>query len=72
MTGQGQAVGGGVQGMGGIGKTVLTTALARDPELRLACSDGIYWMAVGQKPNLLVSRCAKLGDLENQDLFVAL
>ena len=56
ITGQGQAVG--VQGMGGIGKTVLAAALAHDSEVRHAFSDGIYWLTIGQKPNLL--------DLQNQ------
>ena len=44
ITGRGQAVG--VQGMGGIGKTVLAAALARDSEVRLAFPDGIW---VGEK-----------------------
>ena len=48
----------GVQGMGGIGKTVLAAALAHDSEVRQAFPDGIYWLTVGQKPNLL--------DLQNQ------
>ena len=39
--------------MGGIGKTVLAAALAHDSELRQAFPDGIYWLTVGQKPNLL-------------------
>src|SRR5208282_4769151 len=56
IIGRGQAVG--VQGMGGIGKTVLAAALARDSEVRLAFPDGIYWLTIGQKPNLL--------DLQNQ------
>jgi NB-ARC domain/APAF-1 helical domain len=43
----------GVQGMGGIGKTVLAAALAHDSEMRQAFSDGIYWLTIGQKPNLL-------------------
>src|SRR5208283_4132018 len=51
ITGRSSAVG--VQGMGGIGKTVLATALARDSEVRQAFPDGIYWLAIGQKPNLL-------------------
>jgi hypothetical protein len=51
ITGQSSAVG--VQGMGGIGKTVLAAALARDSEVRQAFSDGIYWLTIGQKPNLL-------------------
>jgi hypothetical protein len=50
-TGQSSAVG--IQGMGGIGKTVLTAALAHDSEVRQAFSDGIYWLTIGQKPNLL-------------------
>jgi WD40 repeat protein len=51
ITGQSSAVG--VQGMGGIGKTVLAAALARDLEVRQMFHDGIYWLTVGQKPNLL-------------------
>ena len=56
VTGQSSAVG--VQGMGGIGKTVLATALAHDSEIRQVFSDGIYWLTIGQKPSLL--------DLQNQ------
>jgi WD40 repeat protein len=56
ITGQSSAVG--VQGMGGIGKTVLAAALAHDSETRQVFSDGIYWLTIGQKPNLL--------DLQNQ------
>jgi len=56
ITGQGQALG--VQGMGGIGKTVLAVALAHDLDVRKAFPDGIYWLTIGQKPNLL--------DLQNQ------
>jgi TIR domain/NB-ARC domain len=56
ITGQRQAVG--VQGMGGIGKSVLAAALAHDSAVRQAFPDGIYWLTVGQKPNLL--------DLQNQ------
>jgi WD40 repeat protein len=51
ITGRGQAVG--VQGMGGIGKTVLAAALAHDSEVRRAFADGIYWLTVGQNPNVL-------------------
>ena len=52
ITGTSSAVG--VQGMGGIGKTVLATALVHDPEVRKAFPEGIFWLTVGQKPNLLV------------------
>jgi WD40 repeat protein len=51
ITGQGQALG--IQGMGGIGKSVLAAAVARDLEVRQAFSEGIYWLTLGQKPNLL-------------------
>ena len=42
-----------VQGMGGIGKSVMAAALVRDEEIRAAFRDGIYWVALGQEPNLL-------------------
>ena len=51
ITGQSSAVG--VQGMGGIGKSVLAAALAHDSETRQVFSDGIYWLTIGQKPRLL-------------------
>jgi hypothetical protein len=51
ISGKGQALG--VQGMGGIGKTVLAIALAYDSEVQQAFPDGIYWLSVGQKPSLL-------------------
>ena len=56
ITGRSSAVG--VQGMGGIGKTVLAAALAHDSDVRQAFPDGIYWLTIGQTPNLL--------DLQNQ------
>jgi len=43
----------GLHGMGGIGKTVLATALARDFKVRAALPDGIIWVTVGQTPNLV-------------------
>ena len=51
MTGQGQKVG--VQGMGGLGKTVLAAALARDNEVRRQFPDGIIWLTVGTNPDCL-------------------
>ncbi|MBW4448809.1 MAG: hypothetical protein KME38_18590 [Spirirestis rafaelensis WJT71-NPBG6] len=60
----------GVQGMGGIGKTVLATALARDEEVRRAFPDGVIWITFGQTPQILTwqSYIAKaLGD--NQAAF---
>ncbi|MGI0498347.1 NB-ARC domain-containing protein, partial [Limnospira platensis] len=63
MTGQVQRVG--VQGMGGIGKTVLAAALARDNEVRRRFRDGIVWLTVGinPQPMALYDTIAKtLGD----------
>ena len=51
ITGHGQAVG--IEGMGGIGKSVLAAALAHDKEVRQGFADGIYWVVIGQNPNLL-------------------
>ena len=38
-----------ITGMGGIGKTVLASALAHEPEVRQAFPDGFYWLTIGQK-----------------------
>lgn len=48
------------QGMGGIGKTVLVSALVRDCAVRRAFSDGIFWLTVGQTP-ILPSLLASIG-----------
>jgi len=42
----------GVHGMGGIGKSVLATMLARDREVRAAFPDGVFWITLGQEPVL--------------------
>ncbi|MEW6401000.1 MAG: NB-ARC domain-containing protein [Chloroflexota bacterium] len=42
-----------LQGMGGIGKSTMAAALARDPEIQSAFPHGIFWLAFGQQPNLL-------------------
>ena len=38
----------GVQGMGGIGKSVLAAVVARDDGVRLAFPDGIFWLSIGR------------------------
>ncbi|MGI9179888.1 MAG: NB-ARC domain-containing protein, partial [Longimicrobiaceae bacterium] len=43
----------GLHGQGGIGKTVLASALARDEAVRRAFPDGVYWVTVGQQPDVL-------------------
>ena len=43
----------GLYGQGGIGKTVLAAALARDEQLRRHFPDGVYWVSLGERPDLL-------------------
>jgi hypothetical protein len=55
----------GLHGMGGIGKSVLASALAHHPEVRRAFPDGLHWLTLGQEPNVteLQRRLARhLGD----------
>lgn len=40
----------GLQGRGGIGKTVLAIDVVNDDEIRRAFSDGIFWVTLGQTP----------------------
>jgi hypothetical protein len=62
ITGEGMV---GIQGMGGIGKTVLAAEVARDAAVTDAFSDGVLWLPVGQDPDIvaLLRRLAEaLGD----------
>jgi len=59
----------GVQGMGGIGKSVLAAALARDLDVRRAFPDGIFWIGVGQKPNRTELQRGLAKELGDQSLF---
>jgi WD40 repeat protein len=57
----------GLHGMGGIGKSVLAAAIARQPAIREHFPDGIFWLAVGQTPQLALLQaqfCRALGDAE--------
>ena len=42
-----------LQGMGGIGKSVIARALCDDPDVQDAFPGGILWAALGQTPNLV-------------------
>jgi len=42
----------GLQGMGGIGKSVLAAVLARDDEVRHVFSDGVLWVTISREPAL--------------------
>ena len=51
-------------GMAGVGKTVLATALGRDPEVRQAFWDGVLWATLGPAPDIpehLLAWCRLLG-----------
>ncbi len=43
----------GLQGMGGIGKSILAAVIAHDDEIRAAFPDGIVWVQLGQSPNIV-------------------
>jgi WD40 repeat protein len=48
----------GVYGAGGIGKSVTAAALARDPTVRRAFPDGVYWVVLGEHPDAVASQSA--------------
>ena len=41
-----------MHGQGGIGKTVLAAAAARDPVVRAHFPDGLFWVTAGEQPDL--------------------
>ena len=43
----------GLHGMGGIGKTVLAIALCHDTEIQQKYYDGIYWITLGEDPDII-------------------
>jgi WD40 repeat protein len=59
----------GVQGMGGIGKSVLAAALARDTGIRRSYPDGVIWASVGQQPNLAQLQRDLAAHLGNSERF---
>ncbi|MEM9007947.1 MAG: NB-ARC domain-containing protein, partial [Cyanobacteria bacterium P01_F01_bin.86] len=42
-----------IHGLGGIGKSVLATAISYEKDVRDYFNDGILWVTLGQEPNLL-------------------
>jgi WD40 repeat protein len=57
-------VGLGLHGQGGIGKTVLAAAIARDELVRRAFPDGVYWVALGESPDLVAAQIDLLERLD--------
>jgi WD40 repeat protein/S1-C subfamily serine protease len=51
-----------VSGMGGIGKSVLAVALARDDDVRRAFPDGVLWVTLGRTPDPLTARQKQIAD----------
>ena len=50
----------GIYGQGGIGKTVLAAALARDEQVRRCFPDGVFWVTVGEQGDLVAAQRALL------------
>ncbi|HYM76872.1 MAG TPA: TIR domain-containing protein [Candidatus Dormibacteraeota bacterium] len=50
-----------LQGMGGVGKTVLAMALCYDPVVQAAFPDGIVWTTIGRTPGSLVPQMQSVG-----------
>ena len=46
----------GLHGEGGIGKTVLASALAREDLIRSHFPDGIFWVTAGEEPDLVAAQ----------------
>ena len=53
----------GLYGQGGIGKTVLAAAVARDPVVRRHFPDGVYWVTVGEGADIVERQLALLARL---------
>lgn len=62
---RGVLVAGAVQGIGGLGKSTLAASIVDDPEVTRRFADGIFWVTLGQQPDLtglLLSCIRDLGD----------
>lgn len=59
----------GIHGLGGIGKSVLAAALARDQDLRRAFPDGIIWVSVSQQQDLVRLQRTVVSHLGGNDAF---
>jgi hypothetical protein len=53
-----------IAGLGGLGKSVLAAAIVLDIEVQSRFEDGILWVTLGQKPDLLNCLCDLIHELE--------
>jgi len=67
----GAAGGVGLHGMGGIGKSLLANALARRPEIRREFADGVFWVTLGEKPNLVELQRSVARTLGDEAVFAS-
>jgi hypothetical protein len=57
-----------IEGMGGVGKTMVALGLCHDEQLRQAFPDGIVWLTIGKESNVpLKERVRKVARALNQD-----
>jgi hypothetical protein len=54
----------GLQGQGGIGKSVLAAAVAREPGVRRRFPDGVFWVTVGEAADVLAAQLDLLSRLD--------
>jgi WD40 repeat protein len=57
-----------LRGAGGYGKTMLAKALCHDERIRWAFDDGIFWVTLGEKPNVLAGLTKLYAELTGQRL----
>jgi len=60
-----------IKGWPGVGKTTMASALAYDPDVEKSYPDGILWVSLGQKPNVLSEMAAWGRALGTNDLLRA-
>lgn len=58
----------GIQGMGGLGKTVLAAAVVQSRAARRHFADGVYWLTVGQNPQITNLQSELAGALGQYDI----
>src|SRR5664280_789292 len=68
LTGDTHALG--LSGQGGIGKSVLAAALARDERVRTHFPDGVFWVPVGEQADLVGTQLDLLARLGDRDAVV--